>query len=116
MSKYTVSSSSGNGYLSRPIALLTADEAAYSGLVDHYCDGEDSDSYIMDNATSSSYGWWLMSPDTYDGMFSVKQYGALGGDYYATDIRPTVSLKSCVSTTDGDGTKSNPYTVSDEDC
>jgi hypothetical protein len=115
-SRYTVSSSTGNGYLSRPIALLTADEIAFSGLVDHYCNGDSSDSYIMENATSSQYGWWLMSPDTYSGMFSVKSWGSLGGDYYATDIRPTISLKSCVSAVDGDGTKSNPYTVSDDSC
>lgn len=115
-SRYTVSSSTGNGYLSRPIALLTADEAAYAGLVDHYCHESSLDSYINDNANNIDYGWWLMSPDIYGGVFSVKRGGGLGGELYAYYIRPTISLKYCVITTGGTGTKVNPYIVSDDSC
>jgi hypothetical protein len=121
-SRYTVSSSNGNGYLSRPIALLTADEVAYAGLVDSSNGGNDDDfdSYIMVNASNS--GWWLMTPDTshYDGsvagMFSVKPWGSLGGFLEATYVRPSISLKACVSTNSGTGTKSKPFVLSDSDC
>ena len=116
-SRYTVSTETGNGYLSNPIALLSADEASYAGLV--Y--GTNSlNSYIMDHTTGVSY-WWLLSPyhyRTYAISFLVSSSGSFD-NYYVNNtngVRPSVSLKSCITVTEGDGRISTPYVLSDKAC
>ena len=116
-SRYTVSEETGNGYLTYPIALLTADEASYAGIV--FGEVSNLNSYIMDNSTANH--WWIMSPYAYTGFydsFIIASYGVLYNFHVNSiyGVRPSVSLKSCVTVTEGDGTLSSPYILSDKAC
>ena len=121
-SRYTNSTSTGNGYLTNPIALLTFDEAMYAGVVNSFTGMfHNYSSYIFDNAVGEC--WWTMSPH------GVNSYGA--GLTFNVDaqnsqcanslevsrkIIPVISLKSCVTTTNGNGTKTSPYIISNSGC
>ena len=123
--RFTASTSTGNGKLTYPIGLITADEVAYAG---GKTGSSNTNYYIAQNASSGSYMWWTMSPylwldGTYSGTYmfgvgSTPVTGTLdwyGADYVSDDgagVRPVISLKSCVQYNSGDGTASNPYTVS----
>ena len=120
-SRYTASITTGNGYLQKPIALLTADEVHYSGVI---YGTKSLNSYIMDNVTEIS-NWWLISPFSQDVrgggwwcLFSVRPGGDLYDDAHVNSgaVRPSVSLKSCIVVTSGDGTLSSPYILSDKAC
>ena len=124
--KFTVDSSVGNGKLTYPIALMTADEMAFAGTV--YGAGESSTAWFYYNSAnlpSTINGiWWSMSPYYYwmsDGgmgeMFASTSddgndftYYFLGSSYRG-NVRPVISLKSCVKYSSGDGTAENPYTI-----
>ena len=118
--KFTVDSSTGNGKLKYPIALMTADEIAYAGGV--YGDNEPM-WYYTNSSLESSTGstvWWLLSPsywgDSYAIVFNVigsfnpglLSYGEVGD---ARGVRPVVSLKSCTLWSRGDGSSSSPYEI-----
>ena len=118
--KFTVDSSTGNGKLKYPIALMTADEIAYAGGV--YGDNEPM-WYYTNSSLESSTGstvWWLLSPsywgDSYAIVFNVigsfnpglLSYGKVGD---ARGVRPVVSLKSCTLWSRGDGSSSSPYEI-----
>ena len=118
--KFTVSASTGNGKLSYPIALMTADEIKFAGgLVLN----DATSWYYYNSANGSSTGstwWWLLSPNNWSGgsadVFSVLGSSVPGylngnGVYSAEAVRPAVSLKSCVKTSGGNGSASDPYTI-----
>ena len=118
--KFTVDSSTGNGKLTYPIALMTADEVSFAGGL--Y--GTNAPTwYYYNSAKGSSTGltwWWLLSPSYWRGgragVFSVGGSSNPGYlvNYYVNDtvgVRPAVSLKSCVKTSGGDGSASTPYTI-----
>ena len=109
--KFTVNASNGNGALTYPVGLITADEVAMAGGV--Y--GSDNSSYYL--YTNQYY--WSGSPRNFGsgisfaGEFSVYSSGFLT-EYRVTDTRgarPVVSLSSKAKLS-GSGTYSNPYTVS----
>ena len=109
--RFTVSSENGNGTLTYPVALLTADEIAYAGGVI----GTSHSSYYLYN---SDY-FWSLSPyyalrGSYAYVFFVYSTGDLRSDYVynAYGVRPAVSLRPGVKvTSEGDGTMENPYIV-----
>ena len=118
--KFTVDTSTGNGKLTYPIALMTADEVAFAGGVD----ATNAETwYYYNSANGSSTGstwWWLLSPyfwdDRYAFVFGVDGSSSPGrlasyrvGSTYG--VRPAISLKSCVKTSGGDGSASAPYTI-----
>ena len=118
--KFTVDTSTGNGKLTYPIALMTADEVSFAGGV--Y--GTNAPTwYYYNSANGSSTGltwWWLLSPGNWDGSYAYvfrvsgsSGPGCLysGGVYGTGGVRPSVSLKSCVKTRGGDGSASTPYTI-----
>ena len=120
--KFTVDTSTGNGKLTYPIALMTADEVSFAGGV--Y--GKDAETwYYYNSANKSSTGetwWWLLSPYrwfiSYANVFFV--YGSSRPGYLndsdvnsAYGVRPAVSLKSCTLYSTGDGSATNPYTILD---
>ncbi len=118
--KFTVDTSTGNGKLTYPIALMTADEVSYAGGV--YFSGAPTWYYTNSSLKSStgSTWWWLLSPYYWSGSYAYVFYvrgssypGFLSGNYvnYAYGVRPAVSLKSCVKTSGGDGSASDPYTI-----
>ena len=118
--KFTVDTSTGNGKLTYPIALMTADEVSFAGGL--WATNAPT-WYYKNSANGSSTGstwWWLLSPRYWDGsdayVFSV--YGSSNpGNLYNSDVydtigvRPAVSLKSCVKTSGGNGSASEPYTI-----
>ena len=118
--KFTVDSSTGNGKLTYPIALMTADEVSFAGGL--Y--GTNAPTwYYYNSANGSSTGltwWWLLSPGNWDGSYAYvfRVYGSSNPGYLlnnnvnsANGVRPAVSLKSCVKTSGGDGSASAPYTI-----
>ena len=118
--KFTVDSSTGNGKLTYPIALMTADEVSFAGGL--YSTNAPT-WYYYNSANGSSTGstwWWLLSPHFWDDrdafVFGVDGSSSPGrldsyrvGSTYG--VRPAISLKSCVKTSGGDGSASAPYTI-----
>ena len=104
---FTVSSNNGNGALTYPVALLTADEKTLTGY--------GNSSYL------SSGSWWTLSPNYFAGYAGgaarVNGFaaGAGLGHYFGLDIgggvRPSVSLKPGTKSFDGDGTVNDPYII-----
>ena len=117
--KFTVDTSTGNGKLTYPIALMTADEVSFAGGL--WATNAQT-WYYYNSAKGSSTGstwWWLLSPYRWDGSYALVFYvfgssnpGSLGSNsVYTFGVRPAVSLKSCVKTSGGDGSASTPYTI-----
>ena len=122
--KFTVDTSTGNGKLTYPIALMTADEVSFAGGL--WATNAPT-WYYYNSANGSSTGsiwWWLLSPYGWFGS-GAGVFGVCGSsnpgylDYYsvgnAKGVRPAVSLKSCVKTSGGDGSASDPYTIKETD-
>lgn len=107
---FTVNESDiGNGDLTYPVGLITADEMALAG------GGDNSNSYI---ATSQMV--WSMTP--YFRRYNVSSYtfnyiqGPSSQSYYSFVYgnayhRPVVSINTKVLIVDGDGSTTNPYKV-----
>ncbi len=118
--KFTVDNSTGNGKLTYPIALMTADEVSFAGGL---WATNASTWYYYNSANGSSTGsnwWWLLSPRLWIGgyasVFNVNGSSGPGRLYFddvnnSYGVRPSVSLKSCVKTSGGDGSASTPYTI-----
>ena len=107
--KFTVNTSNGNGALTYPVGLITADEVAMAGGKS----GSNNSTYYL--YTNRSY--WLGSPRSFSssfaGEFIVSSTGSLNYSDVYNDFgaRPVVSLSSKAKLS-GNGTYSNPYTVS----
>ena len=104
----TNGSSKGNGKLTYPIGLITADEVAFAGGV--Y--GSSNTSYYLYN---NAY-YWTMSPYDYDSygasVFYVNSSGRLYIDYVigTYGVRPVISLKSAIAIT-GEGSTEKPFKI-----
>ena len=118
--KFTADTSTGNGKLTYPIALMTADEVSFAGGLW----GTNAQTwYYYNSANGSSTGstwWWLLSPASGNGSYAYVFFvvgssnpGFLSSTYvsHTYGVRPAVSLKSCVKTSGGDGSASAPYTI-----
>ena len=118
--KFTVDKSTGNGKLTYPIALMTADEVSFAGGLW----GTNAQTwYYYNSAKGSSTGeqlWWLLSPASGNGSYAYVFFvvgssnpGFLSSTYvsHTYGVRPAVSLKSCVKTSGGDGSAGTPYTI-----
>lgn len=109
---FTVSSSNGNGSLTYPVGLLTADEAIYAGAEFGYLN---SNYYLYYDEP-----WWTFSPlgiyNYYDNKLINTvivgerglNIGEIGSEY---SIRPVIDLKPNVLYKSGNGSKSSPYKV-----
>ena len=118
--KFTVDNSAGNGKLTHPIALMTADEISFAGGL---WATNASTWYYYNSANGSSTGstyWWLLSPNYWNGS-NASVFNVIGSSYPGSlndnnvnspiGVRPSVSLKSCVKTSGGDGSANAPYTI-----
>ena len=118
--KFTVDSSTGNGKLKYPIALMTADEVLFAGGL--Y--GTNAPTwYYKNSANGSSTGdtwWWLLSPSIWGGshahVFGVGGSSNPGGLYNnlvsgTLGVRPVLSLKADVLYKSGDGSAESPYEI-----
>ena len=112
--KFTVNTSNGNGALTYPVGLITADEVAMAGGV--Y--GSSNNSYYL----YTKKVFWLGSPlDFYSDLkgfaseFQVDPLGDIASDYtYSSNtigVRPVVSLSSDAKLS-GSGTYDDVYIVS----
>ena len=124
--KFTADSSTGNGKLTYPIALMTADEVSFAGGV---WNTNAPTWYYKNSVNDSSTGsqwWWLLSPISWIGghasVFLV--YGSYGpggssnpgylnctGVGSTNGVRPVISLKADVVYKSGDGSASSPYEI-----
>ena len=118
------SGSNTSAKLTYPIALMTADEIMRAGGKGNTSLTSPYAWYYLNSANgsiTSSTRWWLLSPDNWrdDGSaYGFSAYGSsspgrlssynVGGPL---GVRPAVSLKSCVKTSGGDGSASDPYTI-----
>ena len=115
--KHTVAGDSwgGNGKLTKPIGLLTADEVAFAGGRYYQSDGSSNNTtyYLY---TSANY--WLISPFYWTSSVA-RSFGVFStGDlFHLTVIKsyglvPAVSLKAgTMVNAEGTGTYTNPYVV-----
>ena len=118
--KFTVDTSTGNGKLTYPIALMTADEVSFAGGL--YLTSAPT-WYYYNSANKSSTGstdWWLLSPFGWSGSdaFVFYVFGSSNPGYLynysvngAGGVRPVISLKSCIKYSTGNGSASDPYTI-----
>lgn len=115
----------GNGLLSKPIGLITADEVVfaggsynYGGTTTYY--SNESFYLFTDLGSNKVYGIWTMTParwnkstNTYSTMIVSKPQAVI---YYeppgisTRSVRPVINLKSTV-TFSGSGTVDEPYKV-----
>ena len=106
--KFTVSSNKGNGALTYPVGLITADEIAYAGGVV----GTSNSSFYLYNGQDS----WLLSPNGFEGDVGglfLSSDGFLGSDGVGSSggLRPVVSLKPGAMILGGSGWSSCPYII-----
>ena len=121
---YTVSSSTkGNKALTKPVGLLTADEALLAGVAGGVFDGAynhqltNTNDYLM----TGNY-FWLMTPvgsfnpfgvnDWFSSVFRVDGSGLIDDNrpYNAYGLRPVINIKKDI-TISGNGTIDNPYKI-----
>ena len=108
--KFTVNTSNGNGALTYPVGLITADEVAMAGGV--Y--GSSNSSYYLYTNQSS----WPGSPSYFNSGGGAYEFAVSSSGYIGTGIvtsgrgaRPVVSLSSKAKLS-GNGTYNDVYTVS----
>ena len=107
--KFTVSMDNGNGKLTYPVGMITAEEMAFAGGVIW----QTNTSYYLYNGV---YGW-LLSPSRfyywYAGMSYLTSSGYFGIHYASgsLDLRPVISLKKGTVLSSGNGTSTTPYVI-----
>ena len=107
--KFTTTTVKGNGKLSYPVGLISADEITFAGLPA----GKTNNSFYL--YTGDYY--WAGSPYDFFGSSSIEFRVGGGGDlgsndvYYVRGVRPVVSLSSKVKLS-GNGTYNDVYVVS----
>ena len=109
--KFTFSTSTGNGKLTKPIGLITADEVNMAG-------GK-SESRNMLYYLYTGTDYWTMSPSAFNsvanafGLF-VTSSGALNGWYivaYGNGVRPVINLNTENLEFTGTGTMQDPFVI-----
>ena len=106
--KFTVNTSNGNGALTYPVGLITADEMAYAGGV-----------YRTSNSSFYLYTgqwFWALSPWCFDNSaaweFNLYSVGGLLYNYVSNSygVRPSVSLQPGIEMR-GSGTSAEPFVI-----
>ena len=109
--KFTVNASNGNGALTYPVGLITADEMAYAGGV-HGSSNANSSFYLY----TGQY-FWALSPSHFDSSnareFDLLSTGGLNSYYVyrSYGVRPSVSLQPGIGMTGGSGTAADPFVI-----
>lgn len=120
--KFSVYQSNGNGKLTYPIALLTADEAAFAGSM--YASSSGSNYLNTSNYLYTGKSYWLLSPSDYytstssSYIWSFMEYGnmMLSKVYSASyAVRPTINIIGKTVAYSGTGEYNNPYIIEPED-
>ena len=116
-------SGGGNGKLTYPIALMTADEIAYAGGKVHTNLPSPYAWYYLNSTGGSITGttdWWSLSPYYWygntarswlvNGSYSLGYLGSSDVDF-VFGVRPAISLKTCALYTSGNGAPETPYEI-----
>ena len=108
--KFTINTSNGNGALTYPVGLITADEMAYAGGV--Y--GSSNSSFYL---YTGQY-FWALSPYNFSSSYACEFYldssGSLdsGNVRSSIGVRPSVSLQPGIAITGGgSGTSADPFVI-----
>ena len=107
--KFTVNASNGNGALTYPVGLITADEIVYAGGVL----GTINSSFYLYTGQSS----WTLSPFYFSGSkageFNWSSNWSLTVNYVGDSrgVRPSVSLQPGIAMTGGSGTSADPFVI-----
>ena len=110
--KFSVTDVKGNGNLSKPVGLITADEVSMAG---GRTSSQNTLYYLYTGTT-----YWTMTPSIFGGdsnadEFSVTSSGELGRWYNVSTsfgVRPVVNLNTENLTFTGTGTMQDPYVIS----
>ena len=110
----------GNGKLTYPISLMTADEINIAGGLTY--NNAPAYYYLNSAGKSITYGeaWWTLSPISWTGSSWVGYVGGTRTPGYLGDrnvnnsdwVRPVISLKTCTLYTSGNGAPETPYEIS----
>mgnify|MGYP004527742009 CR=1 FL=1 len=112
----------GNGQLTYPIALMTADEVAFAGGK-RSTDLSSPYAWYYTNSQGESiigeHSWWTLSPlgwfASHERMVDINSimHGHLGSEsvQYDHGVRPSTSLAPCVDIKSGNGTPESPYEI-----
>ena len=109
LDKFSVSVDNGNGKLTYPVGMITAEEMAYAGGVILQI----NTSYYLYNGVDN----WSFSPLNIIGVNAVgfvlvsNGYISYGGVASPAGGRPVVSLKQGIAVASGSGTSSSPYVI-----
>ena len=109
LDKFSVSTNNGNGALTYPVGMITAEEMAYAGAVIW----QTNTSYYLYNGVNT----WSFSPynfiNWHAGGFYLRSSGDFSGTYVTGSLggRPVVSLKQGIAVVSGSGTSSSPYVI-----
>ena len=109
LDKFSVSADNGNGKLTYPVGMITADEMAYAGGVIV----QTNTSYYLYNGVDN----WFFSPFYFHGLNAIEfalasnGYISYGGVTNSAGGRPVVSLKQGIAVASGSGTSSSPYVI-----
>ena len=109
LDKFSVSTNNGNGALTYPVGMITAEEIAYAGGVLF----QTNTSYYLYNGVNN----WTFSPFNIIGVNAVgfvlvsNGYISYGGVASPAGGRPVVSLKQGTVLSSGSGTSSSPYVI-----
>ena len=109
LDKFTVSADNGNGKLTYPVGMITAEEMAYAGGVIWQA----NTSYYLYNGVHN----WSFSPSCFDSwkareltLSSSGNFGYVGVSSFS-GARPSISLKQGTVLSSGNGTSTNPFIV-----
>ena len=108
--KFTVNGDNGNGTLTYPVGLISADEIAYAGVV-----------YRSANASFYLYTgeryMWSLSPSDF-GNYNAREFNlystggfSVSSAYNTSGLRPSVSLKPGTVVVEGNGSSNSPYVI-----
>ncbi len=111
--KFTVSASNGNGALTYPVGLITADEITYAGGVSGLSN-KNNQFYLY-----TSEWYWTMSPqalcdeDGFANEYVLRYSGNLDSKVidHAYGVRPVLALKPETEISSGSGTSTDPFIV-----
>ena len=107
--KFTVNTSNGNGTLTYPVGLITADEMVYAGGL---WNTANISFYLYTGQT-----YWSLSPfscrDSFVPAFIRNSAGGLNNDVVGKSygVRPVISLKPGTEISSGSGTATDPFIV-----
>ena len=121
----------GNGKLTYPIALMTADEVSFAGGVYgeklttpfawYYTNS------VGSSVTDSDYFWWLLTPCNWKYVNVSNFYVSSSSSLYSASIakntvgsqpvaRPVISISKCAKVKSGIGTPDSPYEIAESSC